>query len=58
MNLTITCPYIATLTPSKSSFSDVRHRALTHNSWYIGFVIEQIFGGDIHKLWRQDRQCS
>jgi len=29
---------------SKASFSDVRHRALTHNAWFVGFILEKIFG--------------
>jgi hypothetical protein len=29
---------------SKSSFSDNRHRALTHNAWFVGVVIERVFG--------------
>lgn len=28
---------------SKSVFSDNRHRALTHNNWFI-FVVEKVFG--------------
>lgn len=29
---------------SKAAMPDNRHRALTHNSWFIGFVVEQVFG--------------
>ena len=29
---------------SKSSFSDNRHRAMTHNSWFIAIIIPKIFG--------------
>src|SRR5579872_4695729 len=29
---------------SKAAFSDVRHRALTHNAWFVGFILEKIFG--------------
>lgn len=29
---------------SKGTISDVRHRALTHNSWFISVIIEKIFG--------------
>ena len=32
---------------SKATMADSRHRALTHNSWFIGFVIEKIFGVNI-----------
>lgn len=31
---------------SKAVFSDNRHRALTHNSWFI-FVVERVFGHNI-----------
>lgn len=31
---------------SKSVFPDNRHRALTHNSWFI-FVVERVFGHNI-----------
>jgi hypothetical protein len=31
---------------SKSSFPDNRHRALTHNSWFI-FIVERVFGHSI-----------
>ena len=31
---------------SKSAFSDNRHRALTHNGWFI-FVCERVFGHNI-----------
>lgn len=29
---------------SKAAIPDNRHRALTHNSWFIGVVIERVFG--------------
>jgi hypothetical protein len=29
---------------SKAALGDVRHRALTHNSWFISVIIEKIFG--------------
>ena len=29
---------------SKAVFADNRHRALTHNSWFIGHILEKIFG--------------
>ena len=29
---------------SKSAIADNRHRALTHNSWFVGVIIEKIFG--------------
>lgn len=29
---------------SKAAFPDNRHRALTHNAWFIGYIIEKIFG--------------
>lgn len=29
---------------SKATIADCRHRALTHNSWFIGFILEKIFG--------------
>jgi hypothetical protein len=29
---------------SKSTLADNRHRALTHNAWFIGLIIEKIFG--------------
>lgn len=29
---------------SKSAIADNRHRALTHNSWFIGIVIPRVFG--------------
>ncbi len=32
------------LDSSKGAFSDLRHRALTHNSWFITTILEQIFG--------------
>jgi len=32
---------------SKSVLSDNRHRALTHNSWFIYNIIERIFGVEI-----------
>lgn len=32
---------------SKSAFPDTRHRALTHNSWFISTIIDRIFGSAI-----------
>lgn len=32
---------------SKAAFCDNRHRALTHNAWFIGFILEKIFGTTI-----------
>lgn len=32
------------LDSSKSAIADNRHRALTHNSWFISFIIPKIFG--------------
>ncbi len=29
---------------SKAAFPDNRHRALTHNAWFIGHILEKIFG--------------
>lgn len=29
---------------SKAAFPDNRHRALTHNSWFIGTVLPKVFG--------------
>ena len=29
---------------SKAAMCDNRHRALTHNSWFIGTILEKIFG--------------
>lgn len=29
---------------SKAAFSDNRHRALTHNSWFVGVVLPRVFG--------------
>ena len=29
---------------SKAVIADNRHRALTHNSWFIGFILELCFG--------------
>jgi hypothetical protein len=29
---------------SKSAFPDNRHRALTHNAWFIGTVLPKVFG--------------
>lgn len=29
---------------SKASFPDNRHRALTHNSWFIGTILPKVFG--------------
>lgn len=35
------------LDSSKSAISDHRHRALTHNAWFIYFVPERVFGRHI-----------
>ncbi|MEL6182439.1 MAG: hypothetical protein AAFS10_26015 [Myxococcota bacterium] len=35
------------LDSSKSTISDHRHRALTHNTWFIYFVPERVFGRTI-----------
>jgi hypothetical protein len=32
---------------SKKAFADVRHRALTHNSWFVTEILERIFGATI-----------
>lgn len=29
---------------SKSAIADNRHRALTHNAWFIGTILEKVFG--------------
>lgn len=29
---------------SKSTIADSRHRALTHNAWFVGEILEKIFG--------------
>lgn len=29
---------------SKATLADPRHRVLTHTSWFVGFVLEQVFG--------------
>lgn len=29
---------------SKAAIADNRHRALTHNSWFIGVILERVFG--------------
>lgn len=29
---------------SKAAFPDNRHRALTHNAWFVGFILEKILG--------------
>jgi hypothetical protein len=29
---------------SKQALADNRHRALTHNAWFIGFVLPRVFG--------------
>ncbi len=35
------------LDSSKMAFADNRHRALTHNSWFINHIIPKIFGDTI-----------
>lgn len=32
---------------SKSALGDNRHRALTHNAWFVGYVLERVFGSTI-----------
>ncbi|MCU0328501.1 MAG: hypothetical protein MUE53_05875 [Chitinophagales bacterium] len=32
------------LDSSKMAFSDNRHRALTHNSWFVNYILPKIFG--------------
>lgn len=32
---------------SKSAHSDLRHRALTHNSWFLTVILEKVFGMEI-----------
>lgn len=32
---------------SKQAFSDMRHRTLTHNSWFVTTILEKIFGSSI-----------
>lgn len=29
---------------SKAAMADCRHRALTHNAWFVGVILERIFG--------------
>lgn len=29
---------------SKATIADSRHRALTHTSWFVGFILEKVFG--------------
>ena len=29
---------------SKGTIADSRHRALTHNAWFVGTILEQVFG--------------
>jgi len=36
------------LDSSKAVIADNRHRALTHNSWFIGTVLERVFGVTFH----------
>lgn len=35
------------LDSSKASFSDNRHRAITHNTWFINTILPKIFGDTI-----------
>ncbi len=35
------------LDSSKGSIADNRHRALTHTSWFLSFVLERVFGTTI-----------
>lgn len=32
------------LDSSKATIADSRHRALTHTSWFVGIILEKIFG--------------
>jgi hypothetical protein len=32
------------LDSSKSGFSDLRHRALTHNAWFLTTILERVYG--------------
>lgn len=32
---------------SKAVIADSRHRALTHNSWFVGTILEKVFGNHI-----------
>jgi hypothetical protein len=41
------------LDSSKSVISDNRHRALTHNSWFLNNVLERVFG---HTIINSDGQ--
>ncbi len=41
---------------SKAAFPGMQHRALTHNSWFIGTVLEKVFGYSITNS--QGRQIS
>ncbi len=34
---------------SKAAFPDNRHRVLTHNSWFIGFVLPRVFGETFYR---------
>ena len=33
---------------SKATIADSRHRALTHNAWFIGTILEKVFGTTMH----------
>lgn len=35
------------LDSSKMAFADNRHRALTHNSWFVNYILPKIFGDTI-----------
>lgn len=35
------------LDSSKSTLPDVRHRALTHNAWFLSVILERIFGATL-----------
>ncbi len=35
------------LDSSKAAFADNRHRALTHNSWFVNHILPKIFGDTI-----------
>jgi hypothetical protein len=40
---------------SKATIADSRHRALTHNAWFIGTILEKVFGVTITNSEGQQR---
>lgn len=42
---------------SKAAFPDNRHRALTHNSWFI-FIVEKVFGHEIQVRTQECPTCK